>query len=165
MKNVQFFLSLLFVMGLSSQDKKIQKEIDDQVWYPFIKSYNSYDEAAYIKLHTKDILRVSKSGIKIGAEYFKKTKNYFVESKKRGDKQKISFVFESRYAKKNIAYEIGFYKVYSKRNGKKNYYYGMFHVVLKKIDGNWKVAQDWDTDKINGIAISESHFKGNVYQL
>ncbi len=36
--------------------------------------------------------------------------------------------------------------------------YGQFHIVLKKIDGNWKITQDWDTDKINGKKLSEEDF-------
>ena len=59
----------------------------------------------------------------------------------------------------SIGYEVGFYRVIYQEEGKENRKsYGRFHVVLKKIDGQWKIAQDWDSNSFNGRPIGQQDF-------
>ena len=38
-------------------------------------------------------------------------------------------------------------------------HFGQFHIVLKKIDGHWKITQDWDTSTIAGKPITAEVFE------
>jgi hypothetical protein len=49
---------------------------------------------------------------------------------------------ESRQTRENISYEIGYYKVSMQRGEEApRHYYGRFHVVIKKINGQGKKAE------------------------
>ena len=66
--------------------------------------------------------------------------------------------------KEDVAYETGFYRVLYREPGKEpRASYGRFHVVLRKIDGNWKIAQDWDSNSFNGRPINAGDFEKAVF--
>src|SRR4030081_29601 len=50
-----------------------QKEINDQVWKPFIQYFNAHDQEGFASVHSKDMMRVQQDGNRIlgPAEYFK----------------------------------------------------------------------------------------------
>ena len=74
-------------------------------------------------------------------------------------KRTIDFSFDQRFNKGDTAYEVGYYKVSMHKDGEVDrVFLGRFHVVLKKIDGEWKITQDWDSDKINGKEITAADF-------
>ncbi|MBK7871679.1 MAG: nuclear transport factor 2 family protein [Saprospiraceae bacterium] len=107
-------------------------------------------------------------GIQVGEEYWKGNVEGSKRNKEAGVTRSIAFRFEHRVANDSIAYEVGYYKIKSARNGEERTGYGRFDVVLKKIDGVWKIAQDWDVDNINGKKLTEEDFIGNsagkIYQ-
>lgn len=154
-------LCLFAVHWATAQDNSVQKMIDDQVWLPFIKTYNTFDGAGFNALHTKNVLRAGPWGILQGEEYFANNLKNSARSKESGEQRSIAFRFEHRVAKGDVAYEVGYYKVLSKRNGKEHTFFGRFDVVLRKVDGVWKLAQDWDVDNINGRKLTEADFLGN----
>ena len=151
-----FFLVAGFVFSQESQKQDFSKEIDEQLWQAFSKAYNARDAEAYIALHTDDILRITKNGIRKG-EVFREgiIKSY---SREDAPKREIDFKFEHRVHSTDVAYEVGYFQVtsYEKEGEKK--YYGRFSVLLRKVDGKWKIAQDWDVDNINGTPITEADF-------
>ena len=153
-----FFLLLIPSFIFSQSDSTLQKEIDEQIWYPFMASYNNWDAEAFNAIHDKDMLRGSPWGLKTGDQYFVRNVERFAKGKLSGEKRSISFTFECRVHEKDKAYEVGYYKVVSIKENKTSNYYGQFHVVLKKIDGKWKIFQDWDMSKLNGEKIGEEHF-------
>jgi hypothetical protein len=55
MKWTYFFL--LCVLSISGFSQDFQKEINDQVWKPFILSFNNYDANGFLAVHTKDVVR------------------------------------------------------------------------------------------------------------
>ncbi|MBK7871680.1 MAG: hypothetical protein IPJ74_13890 [Saprospiraceae bacterium] len=62
MKNKITWLGFLLLLAgnyLFGQDNAIQKEIDEQVWLPFIKTFNAFDGEGFNALHTKDVLRAA----------------------------------------------------------------------------------------------------------
>ena len=149
----------IFSNNIYSQTDQIFKEIDEQVWKPFIEAYNKFDANKFNELHSDDVLRVNVWGIKVGNEYKESVSSKYAESKARGDKRSIQLWFEHRLVKtNNIAYEVGYYKINSIREGEERQSYGRFHVVLKKKDNHWKIIQDWDTNQINGHFITEEDF-------
>ena len=57
---------------------------------------------------------------------------------------------------------MGYYRLISVRDeGEERTYYGQFHVVLREVEGIWKIAQDWDAGQLNGREIGEADFLKN----
>lgn len=138
-----------------------QQEIDAQVWWPFIETYNALDGKGFNALHTQDVMRAGPWGIRMGEEYFAGNVANYQDAKKAGIQRNIAFRFEHRVARENVAYEVGYYKVISKQNGVEHTFYGRFDVVLRKVEGTWRIAQDWDVDAINGRKFTEEDFVGD----
>lgn len=163
MKNPYCMLSLIILIHVCltgySQPSDIDREIDEQVWKPFKTTYAAYDMGSYNELHTDDVLRITSSGIRRG-ESWKKGNIEWQNQRDRSNQQRtIEFSFEHRLNLDDIAYHVGFYKVVGKnQKGVWNTSFGRFHVMLKKIDGTWKIAKDWDTDMIGGIEVTEEMF-------
>ncbi len=138
----------------------IHKEIDRQLWKAFAKTYNNFDAEGFNALHTEDVIRSGPRMIWVGEEYKARNRESFKLVKERGEKRTITFTLESRQTKDNLSYEVGYYKVTMQpKEGELRHYYGRFHCVLKKIDGQWKIAQDWDAGVIMGKEVTEE-----VYQ-
>ncbi len=138
-----------------STDTLIQKEINREVWKPFCESYSSQDAETFNALHTDDVIRVTPWNIRVGNEYKNQISARFKANKEKGDQRTIELWFEHRKTTPELSYEVGYYNVTYQKNGKEMNSYGRFHVLLKKENGKWKIAQDWDTDKINGVEVTE----------
>lgn len=162
MKNLLLFLIVLLntsiIFAQSETDKKTSNQIDEQVWKVFQEAWSSYDAEKFIGIHTADVLRVTPWGIKYGQTWREKTIKSF--SQDDPPKRNISFQFEHRIYQDDLAYEVGYYKSTSivdfgrvERTS-----YGRFHVVLKKENEQWKIAQDWDTNDVNGKKVTADDF-------
>lgn len=162
MKN--FLFLVLFCMALApinaqgdNQKVQIEDHVNKEVWKPFKNSYEKRDWETFNSLHTDDILRVHDGGIRQGQEYKDDIKTNYQRVSER--KTQIDFVMERRMYKEDLGYEVGFYRVIYKEKGKEDRMsYGRFHVVLKNIDGTWRIAQDWDSNSFNGRPIGEKDF-------
>lgn len=161
---VLYLLFTGFSVAQSAADSTVLKELEMQIWRPFIQHYNNFDAEKFNQLHAKDVLRGGPWGMRVGEAYFKSNIENDKRSKSAGDKRQIAFRFEHRVTNGNIAYEVGYYRVKSIRNGEEHTYYGRFDVVSKKIKGKWKIAQDWDVDGINGKSFTAADFLGNEAQ-
>ena len=161
MKNTICFLLFIFTTTLatSQQQKKydFSKEINEELWEPFVEAYNERNAEKYLSVHTKDIVRITQSGIRQGLEYRSGIRKAF--AREDLPKREIQFKFEHRIHDKEIAYEVGYFRVTYFRDGKEEDYFGRFSVVLKKEDGKWKIAQDWDVDEINGAKITKKDYQ------
>ena len=136
----------------------LQAEIDAQVWKPFAEAYKDLDGEKFNALHTDDVLRGGPWGLRIGEEYKESILKNYAADRAKGVKRSIAFRFEYRVTRPEVSYEVGYYKVDQERDGKQAQFYGQFHVVIRKVDGVWKIVQDWDADKLNGVEITEEHF-------
>ncbi len=153
--------TLVVLVGICVSHAQEQIVIEDQVnqdiWRPFKNSYEARDWQTFNALHTDDILRVHDGGIQMGKEYKDVIKSYY--ERETGHETRIDFVMERRTYKEDIGYEVGFYRViYSKPGEEDRMSYGRFHVVLKKIDGQWKIIQDQDSNSFNGRPIGADDF-------
>lgn len=110
-------------------------------------------------MHTDDIFRVTVNGIKVGKAYKDTSIERF--SQKSEDKRTIDFWMEHRIYNDNNGYEVGYFRITSviPNSDVPQYYYGRFHIRLRKENGFWKITQDWDISSINGIKITEEDFK------
>ena len=55
---VSLISAAILFQDLKAQDDSLQKQISDQVWKPFIKSFNNGDEEGFKAVHSRDMIRV-----------------------------------------------------------------------------------------------------------
>jgi len=140
-------------------DSLVGEEVDRQVWFPFIQAFNNQDAAGFNALHSADVLRGGPWGLLIGEEYFARNISSYSRSKASGNKRNLALVFESRIDRPGICYHVGYYRIISwGTDGEASEFYGYFHVVLRKVDGIWKITQDWDTSELSGMPVSTEDF-------
>ena len=135
-----------------------ENEVNETIWKPFKQTYEARDWQGFNKLHTDDVLRVHDGGIRQGADY----KNSIRESYEKYSDRKVTidFAMERRMRNEDVAYETGFYRVlYREPDKEPKASFGRFHVVLKRIEGHWKIAQDWDSNSFNGRPITAGDFE------
>jgi hypothetical protein len=150
------FSTLLFVLLSSncySQD--FQKEINTQVWAPFMESFSQRNTEAFMAVHSKDVSRAPRDSKKVlNYEQYKKQNVYYDSQSK--SKQAIELRFLERMANENQAFEVGIYKtIYTNEKGETQSGYGKFHVALRKENGVWKILVDSDSSEGNTIGEKE----------
>jgi len=142
--------SLLGFGFCSSQTGSFQKEIDEQVWKPFIKAFNSDDNDGFRAVHSREIIRVVQDDNRLLGydEYFKKVPDS-LKAKWANWKKNIELRFIQRIASVDKAFEVGYYKSTSTNvvTGEKRSGYGKFHVLLRKENGVWKILMDADANE------------------
>ncbi len=157
--NWLFILALILIHPqVYSQENSAEEAINKEVWQAFKTSYEARDSEAFIALHTDDALRVTDNGIMTADRYFASIENW--QKPGNGTNIMIDFAFESRQHTEYVGYETGYYRVLVTRGeSQRDTYYGQFHVVLRKVDGTWKIAQDFDTGTVGGKKIDRSFFE------
>jgi ketosteroid isomerase-like protein len=137
----------------------VQKEINEQVWKPFVKSFNEYKAEDFLSVHSKDVIRSARDG--------KTVFNWeqYLQSHAAGDKRDVlaktkrtlSLRFTERVSNESQAIDVGIYQVlYQLNDGTRQSYYGRFHVALRKENDRWKILVD--TDSSEGGKIGEADF-------
>jgi ketosteroid isomerase-like protein len=152
-------LSLVTILTapLIAQDTK--KEINSQVWKPFIQAYNNFNTEQFMSVYSKSIVRVPQDQKMIFdfAEYKKNINRENQFNKNYKIKAALELRFLNRVHSKDIAYETGILKIkMTDNNGKPAIIYSKFQVLLKKENGIWKIH--FDTDSSEGGKISEADF-------
>ncbi len=140
---IYFFASV----SLAAQSDSLQTAINQQVWIPFINSYQKLDVQGFMDVHTDDVVRISRSGnsIRLGDEYDQSQRASAMRNAERKAKRSIELRFLERIAREEVAFEVGYYKVlYQLPDKPTSTFYGKFHVLLKQIDGRWKIYMDSD---------------------
>lgn len=151
MKRLTFLTALIFCSACClAQADSLQKQINQQVWKPFINAFNNNDDKGFSEVHSKDIIRVEQdNGRIIGfAEYFKQLTDAQLQKRKEW-KKNIELRFIQRIASDGKAFEVGYYKTSMENTvtGKKHVGYGKFHVLLRKENGVWKILMDADANE------------------
>jgi ketosteroid isomerase-like protein len=152
MKRIQIFIFfILFALFESvAQQGALIKEINEQVWKPFIQSFNAGDDEAFKAVHSKDVIRVNRDGKEIYGydRYFQKIPDS-VKAKWSDWKKNIELRFIQRIAGNDKAFEEGYYKSTStnQTTGEVRKGIGKFHVVMRKENGVWKILVDADTNE------------------
>lgn len=158
MKRIRILILLLcsgFI--LVAQNNKNTKEINEQVWHPFIKGFANGDDELFKSVHSKEVIRVMQDDRAIldYQQYFKKIPDS-IKAKWSNWKRDIELRFIQRIASDDKAFEVGFYKTTSRNSqtGEQRESFGRFHVLLRKENGIWKILMDADT----GEGASEENF-------
>ena len=160
MKYVFLFLILAITpMAAQTDTETIQKEIDQTVWKPFQKAFETLDGDALNATYANQVLRVTPQGIDTKNAFKKGNTERFAANRKNGDNISLDFWFDSRKTNETTSYEVGFYRIgFTSKEGDTQYSYGQFHIVLEKINRQWKITQDWDTATIAGKPITAKEF-------
>ena len=148
MKGVFVALGLLF--GAAVYGQEIQKQINDQVWKPFIAGFTNGDLDMFMNVHSKDLVRSPRDAQKIQTwdEYFTDMSWDIARREQRGRKSEIELHFTERIASATQAIDVGIYKTTSiAANGQRDSFYGRFHVVLRVESGVWKILVDTDSSE------------------
>lgn len=142
---------------LPAQDP--QKEINEQVWKPFIENFNNRNAAGFLAVHSKDVVRSPRDSQTIfGWDAYLKQQS---EGDKRGIEMKrqhtLELRFTERIAENDLAIDVGIYKTTSiDSKGQSRSFFGRFHVVLRKENNVWKILVDSDSSE--GGTIGEKDF-------
>ena len=139
---------LISTFGLFSQENKFTKEINEQVWKPFITGFSTGDDELFKSVHSKDIARIEQDNKRIldYDKYFRKVPDS-IKAKWSDWKKYIELRFTQRIASNDQAFEVGYYRTTSTnvKTGEKRSGVGKFHVLLRKENGKWKIVMDADT--------------------
>ena len=156
MKKTAFLLFLLlpyFAKAQSNTD--YLKEINRDIWQPFIEAYSTLNVEKYKNLQTEDFLRVEGTEKRLPSpkDYFDGVGSWFDEIKKDNRKMSISFRFTERFANEKKASERGIYELRMfDATGKETWKgYGKFHVFMRKMDTIWKIVVDYDSNEHDTI--------------
>lgn len=152
-------LLLVFVTFAEARSQDYQREIDDQVWKPFIKAFNDLDADRFLAVHSKDLVRSPRDSKKVLTwdEYLQQQHKGDDWSKANNATRTLELRFTERIASATQAIEVGIYKTTNTDNkGERRSFYGRFHVVLRKENGVWKILVD--TDSSEGNTIGEKDF-------
>ncbi len=160
MRKTLFVFILVLGTQLSAQTvADFQSEIDETVWKPFQKAFEALDSEALNATYAEEVLRVTPQGIDTQNEFKAANTKRFEQNKTDGISISLDFWFDSRHTNGAASYEVGFYRIgFTGKDGKTNYSYGQFHIVIKKLNGKWQITQDWDTTTINGKPIAAEDF-------
>ncbi len=154
-------LVLLLASSVSTESgmDQIHSVIDATVWKPFQTAFERMDGQALNAVYADEVLRATPEGLDTLGHFKRFNKSRFDENRARGDSVALDFWFDSRRTSPTVSYDVGFYRVrVFAATGETTNFYGQFHIVLKKLDGHWKIVQDWDTATIGGRPITAEDF-------
>jgi len=131
-----------------AQEMTTIKEINDQVWKPFIRAFCTGDDEGFKSVHSKDVVRVIQDvgQVQNYNEYFKKVPDS-TKAKWSDWEKNIELRFIQRISSGGNAFEVGYYKTTStnSKTGELIKSFGKFHVLLRKENSKWKIRMDADT--------------------
>ncbi|MFM9836855.1 MAG: hypothetical protein ACKVOQ_01250 [Cyclobacteriaceae bacterium] len=153
------FLILFLMMSASLNAQDVQKEINEQVWKPFIKNFNEHNTIGFMTVHSKDVTRSPRDSKSVWnwEEYNKEQATGDQQDIKEKRKRTLELRFTERINSKDRAIDVGVYRTsYLLQDGSKQDYFGRFHVVLRREKGVWKILVDMDSSE--GDTIGEKEF-------
>ena len=153
-------LSLVTTVTIAeSSIPDIHAEIDRSVWQVFQSAFEQLDGETLNSVYADDVLRVTPEGLDTAGRFKLANRSRFQGNRERGDRIELDFWFDSRHTSPTVSYDVGFYRVRTtSRPGEINDFYGQFHIVLRNLNGRWKIVQDWDTGSIGGRPITAEDF-------
>lgn len=150
MKYLNTIILLIIALASYSQNLVSNKEIDEQIWKPFMKSFGNGDDATFQSLHSKEVIRVVVDGNEIYGfdQYFKPVPDS-IKIKDAIFEKSIEIRHKKRVSSAENAFEIGYYKTTYKnlKTDKSISGYGKFTVLLNKENGFWKIVMDADANE------------------
>jgi ketosteroid isomerase-like protein len=140
-------------------DGALLRELNDDIWHEFRRAYAACDGAAYLALHTPDLIRAGGPAKEVlgRAAYEAQALPWMAEVAGRGDELAIDFRFLERLVGDELASERGVYQLTVRPAGKEQRtLYGKFHTFARKDGGRWRIAVDYDSNE-NGTVTAETY--------
>lgn len=150
--------SCLTVVSATAQD--VQRQIENDVWIPFLAASNAFDADRYLAVQSKDLVRVSVDAKQVYgfARYEAEIRDGFRRARERGIVRVSEMRFLERLASGDLAHETGYFRSrVTLANGEVRVRYTRFEMVLRREAGTWKLLLDKDTSE--GGAITEAMFR------
>lgn len=147
------------IAGAAAHAQNYQRDINEQVWKPFIKSFDNLDADAFLSLHSKDLVRSGRESNQVlnWNDYLNQQRAGDKRYKDEGTRRTIQLRFTERLANASQAIDVGIYQTSNiGKDGVSRSFYGRFHVVLRLENGTWKILVD--TDSSEGGTMSEKDF-------
>ena len=156
----KFFLIILCTASFAGISQDYQKEINEQLWKPFLKASNEFNGDAFISFNSMDLTRIAIAQ-KIIEYYDQYSKGIIPNFKRLKEEGKVSRNAEMRFITRistaDKAYQTGYFKSVTKlASGEIRTRYSQFYMVLRKESGSWKILVDSDTSV--GGSITEEMF-------
>ncbi|HMG94194.1 MAG TPA: hypothetical protein VK589_29245 [Chryseolinea sp.] len=143
MERVALMVMTLLSASVCAQD--VQKEINDQVWKPFIESFNSFDTNRFMAVHSRDVVRSPRDAKVLLSwdEYFKQQQAGDKKQKENGSTRLIELRFTERIANPKQAIDVGIYKttVKNKEGKTSSFYVSMWYYAKKDQRGKSLLTQ------------------------
>ncbi|MEJ0031826.1 MAG: hypothetical protein WDO15_16270 [Bacteroidota bacterium] len=131
---MKLLIALIFV-SCSVFGQAAQKEINEQVWNPFIKGFTENNAELFMSVHSKDLIRSPRDAKKVY-----NWDEYNQQTKKQTGGHSIELRFTERINSDNQAIDVGVYKTSYPNHPP---YYGRFHVILRKETVFGKSSSTW----------------------
>lgn len=149
-KKINSFILLVMLVLCSSgfaQTDVILEEINYQIWDNFTQAFQNKDFQLFESLHHPDLIRVNGN-----ADILLDKENYLVNYKQSWEvtdnNLDINFRFLERIYSNTAASERGIYKLTVNANLEdEKTFYGKFHVLMRKENGQWQFVMDYDSDE------------------
>ena len=146
-KTALFVCALFYTFSLFAQETSSKKwllEVNNDVWLPFIVSWATNDAEKYNGLHAKDLIRAGENEVQDFQSYAEHNRINFKRRKAQSLKVIIDFRLLERANNGEMGSERGIYETtYINEKGEEFKNYGKFHVFLRKVEGVWKIAVDY----------------------
>ncbi len=141
MRQLMIALMAMFAFtGLARADEVTNREMNEQIWVPFIQSYAEGDGDLHASLYSDQMVRVSRGRVQTGKAYIERVRGQVDGMRERGGRA-IAFRFTERSSNEDAVYETGVFRI---MRGDGTASYGQFEIVARKEDGRWKLTFDHD---------------------
>jgi hypothetical protein len=135
------------------------KAINEEVWYPFCKAFETFDAELFASVHSETMTRVTgdNNGLKTYENYIEGYRRSFAYQRENGISLHIQLRFFERTVAEGRAVDRGIYQTtYNKGKENERASYGQFFVLLQKEQDRWKIILDYDSSE--GGTIGEKQF-------
>src|SRR6187431_610703 len=91
---------ILILLSADCLSQDYSKEINEQVWKPFVETFNNFKSDQFLALHSKDVIRSSRDSKQLlnWDDYLKQQRYWDQQSKEKGSKRTLELRFTERIA-------------------------------------------------------------------
>jgi hypothetical protein len=142
------FLFGFFVVSARAQSNEaVLRQIEADVWLPFIAASNSFDVDGFLAVQSKDLVRISGYTNEIYglARYESEIRPGFKRARDRGLTRRSEVRFLQRVTSESLAMDTGYFRQEATLpNGEVRISFTRFEFVLRKEGKRWKILVDQD---------------------
>jgi ketosteroid isomerase-like protein len=143
------------------------RELDREVWTPFVEGVANYDDAGYLATRSRDFVMVDgRGGNFLDYDYYAEDSAQAMRQlREAGVTMTADVRFESRRSDGEYASEQGILRIArTDADGKQVTGLTRFHAISRKEDGRWRVLTEhrWPDRSLDAAAFDKAHPRGAV---